>query len=321
MGTDDDAAVDDMGAEDDMGTDDDAAVDDVPTDDDVSLGGADGGPAGGGGGALDDGGSAGAGPDAGSGGAGGNDAGSALCDGQVCDQVRLPDCPSETTESCDGVLCQEGNSGTCVTCPDGQLCVQVDFSCGPGGGRSAQCVPDPCAGQVLDCSCAADLCDVEGVPLYCGVMDQSDPQVGPDADPFLRCTGGGVCASPDTLIATADGERRIADVMSGDLVYSQNAASVVLVPVLRVARTQVHDHSVVRLVLDDGSTLEISGPHPTADGRLLSDLAPGDELDGRRVVTSEWIPYSHEFTFDILPASETGSYLANGVWLGTTLPR
>ena len=88
-----------------------------------------------------------------------------------------------------------------------------------------------------------------------------------------------------------------------------------------VTRRAVHDHSVVHVVLADGDELFVSGPHPTTDGRTLADLRPGDELDGRPVLSTAYEPYGFEFTYDILPASETGDYVANGVWLGSTLWR
>ncbi len=229
--------------------------------------------------------------------------------------IRIPECPGEM-EHCDSDRCVEGQP--CVTCPDGQVCVEIDISCGPAQGVTAQCIVDPCAGETLDCSCAASVCDV-AIGLNCGVYTQDNFLVGADRDAFLSCTGGGVCASPDTRIATPFGDIPIADLAAGDLVYSQDADGIVAVPLLRVVRRPVHDHSVVRLRLDDGSTLEISGPHPTADGRRLADLTPGDVLDGRVVVAHETIPYQHPFTYDILPASSSGSYVAEGVWMGSTL--
>ncbi len=229
--------------------------------------------------------------------------------------IRIPECPGEM-EHCDSDRCIEGQP--CVTCPDGQVCVEIDISCGPAQGVTAQCIVDPCAGETLDCSCAASVCDVD-IGLNCGVYSQDNFLVGPERDAFLSCTGGGVCASPDTRIATPFGEVPIAGLASGDLVYSQEADGIVAVPLLRVVRRPVHDHSVVRLRLDDGSTLEVSGPHPTADGRRLADLTPGDVVDGRVVVGHETIPYRHPFTYDILPASSSGNYVAEGVWMGSTL--
>jgi hypothetical protein len=71
--------------------------------------------------------------------------------------------------------------------------------------------------------------------------------------------------------------------------------------------------------MENGAVLEISGMHPTADGRTVGELHAGDELDGLRVVEATVIPYTHDATYDILPDSETGSYFAGGVLVGSTL--
>ena len=73
------------------------------------------------------------------------------------------------------------------------------------------------------------------------------------------------------------------------------------------------------MVLEGGAVLEISAPHPTADGRTFGDLRAGDTLDGVRIIAAETIPYAHAFTYDILPASDSGTYIAGGVLIGTTL--
>ena len=67
------------------------------------------------------------------------------------------------------------------------------------------------------------------------------------------------------------------------------------------------------------STLDISAPHPTADGRRFADLKVGDMLDGDRILSREVVAYPHAYTYDILPASSTGNYLANGHLIGSTL--
>ena len=64
--------------------------------------------------------------------------------------------------------------------------------------------------------------------------------------------------------------------------------------------------------------LELSAPHPTADGRTFGDLRTGDELDGRRVLSAEIVAYAHDRTYDILPASDTGFYFAGGVLVGSS---
>ena len=130
---------------------------------------------------------------------------------------------------------------------------------------------------------------------------------------------GHVCASPDTPIATPYGERPIADLRIGDVVYSVDHDSIRGVPIAAIRRQRVEDHRVVRMSTSDGRTLEISAPHPTADGRVFGDLQAGDSLDGRAIESVEVITYSHDFTYDILPGSDTGTYFAAGMQIGSTL--
>ena len=127
------------------------------------------------------------------------------------------------------------------------------------------------------------------------------------------------CASPDTPVATPDGERPIASLEVGDLVYSVDHDALRAVPILATHRTPANDHHVVRVVLATGRVLEISPKHPTADGRAFADLHAGDRLDGVAVIATELVPFSHPFTADILPGSNTGTYVAAGVVIGSTL--
>jgi hypothetical protein len=127
------------------------------------------------------------------------------------------------------------------------------------------------------------------------------------------------CASPDTAIATPNGERAIASLQPGDEVYSVNEGAVTVVPILRIHRKAVVRHHVMRIRLENGSVLEISAGHPTADGRTFADLRPGVELDGEPIVGAETIAYGYPYTYDILPASDTGTYFAEGVLIGSTL--
>jgi hypothetical protein len=131
--------------------------------------------------------------------------------------------------------------------------------------------------------------------------------------------GGGRCASPDTPIATPEGDRPIAEIQAGDVVYSVDHDAIRPVVVLRVGSVRVSHHRVVRVEFEDGRKLEISAPHPTADGRRFGDLRAGGTLDGHRIRSVERIPYEHESTYDLLPASDTGTYFAAGVRIGSTL--
>jgi hypothetical protein len=128
-----------------------------------------------------------------------------------------------------------------------------------------------------------------------------------------------VCASPNTPIATPAGPKAIETVREGDLVYSIDHGHVAAVPVLQTKRVAVDHHVVVRVALANGSTLEISAPHPTAEGTRFGDLRPGDKLGGVAILATSVVPYAHEFTYDILPASETGTYFAGGALVGSTL--
>jgi hypothetical protein len=76
---------------------------------------------------------------------------------------------------------------------------------------------------------------------------------------------------------------------------------------------------VVHLVTAKGAVLDISGLHPTADGRRFADLRVGDILDGDAIVAREVVPYAHDSTYDILPASASGTYVAAGLLIGSTL--
>src|SRR6185369_2077370 len=100
-------------------------------------------------------------------------------------------------------------------------------------------------------------------------------------------------ASPDTPIATPLGDRPIAELAPGDLVFSVDHDAVVAVPIARVNRAPVRDHHVVRVALANGAVLQISARHPTADGRTFGDLHAGDALDGVRIVVVELVPYAH----------------------------
>jgi len=128
------------------------------------------------------------------------------------------------------------------------------------------------------------------------------------------------CAAPSTPIATPTGDRAIADLKVGDLVYSIDHGSLAAVPIKQVHRQPVTgSHRVVEVKLAHGATLRISPRHPTADGRHFSDLVAGDVVDGVRVTAARLVPYDQPFTYDILPDSDSGTYFAGGALIGSTL--
>ncbi len=202
-----------------------------------------------------------------------------------------------------------GDAGLCgdAACSQGEICIRG--RCAGCCDLPPSCIPIPagCTGT-LSCGCfAGDPC---GGCTSCG-------SVGPEGIECVNCRC--TCAAPWTPIATPDGARAIAELRVGDLVYSVDRGRVEVVPVARVHRTPVTRHAMVRVVLASGDTLEISGGHPTADGRAFDRLAPGDRLGDAEITSVATVPYDEPFTYDILPASDTGTYFAGGAWIGSTL--
>jgi hypothetical protein len=206
----------------------------------------------------------------------------------------------------DGLMCRDPVLGY-----PGEVCVERTITMGPLQETTYDCVRHPCAPSALDCSCAETVCEQEALLTPCTATDPEEQTV--------TCVGGGPCVSPDTPIATPEGERPIAELRPGDLVYGARDGALDIVPVLRVSRTPVTNHHVIRLRTRGGAVLEVSALHPTADGRTFAELAVGDALDGDIVVSREVVPYPYDYTYDILPASDGGSYVASGLLIGTTL--
>ena len=192
-------------------------------------------------------------------------------------------------------------------CTDGAL----SCLCCPGGGPTENCLcTTPCMSSNQCTDPARPMCN-----------QQDAMTMGICTSTTYVCAWGSVCAAPDTPIATPEGEMSIASLSAGDLVYSMDGGRIRAVPILKASRTRVRNHSVVRVLLTSGRMLEISPGHPTADGRLFGELQAGDDIGGARAVTVGMIAYEHAYTYDILPASDSGTYLAAGAWIGSTLAR
>jgi hypothetical protein len=188
-------------------------------------------------------------------------------------------------------------NGTCDTPP-----------CG-----TTSCMGAPCCGTQC-CSAGQLCCFIDGGP---GTLQCSDPVLGTCPQ---GCISGCPCTAPTTPVATPAGARAIADLRPGDLVYSVDHGAFVVVPIKLVHRTPVAPtHRVVEVKLAHGVILNVTPDHPTADGRTFADLAPGDRLDGVRVDAVRVLPYGQAFTHDILPDSDSGSYVAGGVLIGSAL--
>ena len=134
---------------------------------------------------------------------------------------------------------------------------------------------------------------------------------------FLTCP---ICLSGGTFIDTPAGPTAVRDIRVGDIVWTTDRAGRrVGAPVVAVGKTPVTGHQVVRLLLDDGHFLTASPGHPLGDGRILGDLKAGDIIEKSTVLRANLVPYTEPFTYDILPAGNTGFYFANGVMLQSTI--
>jgi hypothetical protein len=239
-----------------------------------------------------------------------------------CDSGPLPAaCPSEAPQA--GSVCADSSLGCWYD--DGTRCWCSECE---GGSQYPICQTiDPpewaCAQQAPGCpnppAQAGSACSDEG--LECGL----------DCEQQITCQDGRwqwsvgdcpICAAPDTPVDTPSGARPIASLVVGDLVYSVNDGAISAVPVVRTGSTPVVNHEVVRLLLADGTALEMSPGHPTADGRTFADLLRGGALNqSHAIADAALVPYQHARTYDILPESSSGAYFAGGVLVGSTLTR
>lgn len=135
---------------------------------------------------------------------------------------------------------------------------------------------------------------------------------------FLSCP---VCLAADTRISTPGGPVSVQNIRVNDTIWTLNRAGErTAVPVLKTsAFSLLLPHYIVHLTLSDGRQLRISPGHPTVDGHKVGELQAGEPLDGSQVQSLELLPYEAKYTYDLLPAGDTGFYWANGVVLASTL--
>ena len=143
----------------------------------------------------------------------------------------------------------------------------------------------------------------------------------PDGGLFRGTQNQCRCLASTTLISTPDGEKPVKGLKPGMLVWTLDRnGKKVIASIVKASKVRVPDnHLVSYLILADGRELFASPEHPTTDGRTLSQLSPGDILDGARAIKVALVPYQSSYTYDLLPAGETGFYWANGILLKSTL--
>ena len=130
-----------------------------------------------------------------------------------------------------------------------------------------------------------------------------------------------ICLARGTLIETPNGGVAVEGLRIGDPVWTLDASGRRIEGTVIALGSTVApvNHRVVHLNLADGRTVTASPGHPLADGRLLGDLRVGDALDGSVVASAVSIAYDGARTFDLVVSGPTGTYLVDGIPLGSTL--
>jgi hypothetical protein len=205
------------------------------------------------------------------------------------------------------------NCGQC-----GEVCTGPHPYCDKGVCGTPPCEATCAAGICCGQQCCADgqlCCTVPGpvVMMYPACISPGSGGTCPAGCTACRCNPEG------TRIAGPGGSRAIETLVEGDLVYSVDRGRLAVVPVKRTNRVAVRDHVMVRVVFAGGAVLRESPRHPTADGRSFGELGAGDAIDGLRIVEVSRVRYEGSATWDILPDSDTGTYFADGVLVGSTL--
>ncbi len=263
-------------------------------------------------------------------------------DGESCVAVTGCDCASY----CDQIFDEyEGCVGACVELETSceEYCASQGFECCDGrcinpandimncGGCGNRCEGDqpycdngdcgaPYCYDTVDCgdqACCGSACCAEE-ELCCTVNYGATGMMCMAPNDRGTCEMGCpycVCGAWDTLVDTPDGQTYISLLAEGDVVYSLHQGERTAVPILQTTSMSVARHEMVQVTYDDGTVVEMSPTHPTADGRFFKDIDPNSK--GIREVRR--VPYDHDRTFDILPASDSGIYFSNGVPIGSTL--
>jgi hypothetical protein len=130
-----------------------------------------------------------------------------------------------------------------------------------------------------------------------------------------------ICLSGSAKIETPKGTIEVKDIVVGMSVWTQGSdGKRNMAIVLKAGRTVVSpEHMMVDLKLSDGRELVVSPGHPLADGRHVGNLQVGDVVQDAHVISTNRIPNTNGYTYDILPSGDTGEYWADGILMQSTL--
>lgn len=130
------------------------------------------------------------------------------------------------------------------------------------------------------------------------------------------------CLHPSTLISTPYGEKKVKSIKVNDKIWTIDKYGAKIegkIESVNKSRTSP-THYLIHLVLSDGREVTVSPLHPLSDyANEFRNLKKNEIYDGAIIVSVNHNYYPNQYTHDILPSGDTGSYWANGILMGSTL--
>ncbi len=131
-----------------------------------------------------------------------------------------------------------------------------------------------------------------------------------------------ICLTENTTIDTPSGQVPIKYIREGDIIWTSDIyAHKQIAKIIKTTKTQVKNHQVSHIVLDDDREINISPNHPMTNDKPIGSVLIGDTIDNSKVIISELVQYKGDYTYDILPSSDTGTYWANRILLKSSITR
>jgi hypothetical protein len=183
---------------------------------------------------------------------------------------------------------------------------------------------------VFGCTDSEETCEILE-DAYCVPTDSGTENVCPEGyscsgEPSFWCYKGTcddlpVCLPSTTQISTPLGAVAISDLKIGASVWSRNLQGERVEAIVEKVESvgAPEHHRVLNLTLEDGRHFTASPGHPDIHGKALETYKIGDLLDGSAITQKSLVNYGEKRTWDLVPSGPTGHYLAEGVWLGSTL--
>lgn len=130
-----------------------------------------------------------------------------------------------------------------------------------------------------------------------------------------------ICLSSSTKIAAPFGSINVKNIKIGQLVWTlDKSGKKVAAPVIKISKTAVpKTHQVTHLILEDGRELLVSPHHPIINQKEVYQLKKGQKYDDSIITDIKLVHYKYKYTYDLLPAGDTGYYWANYILMGSTL--